>query len=212
VKTRKGVLTHGNVRPPEVIMLLGWLGAAPKPLAILHPKGIPAPDHVEPLIGLAEVEGDPLPMPKSKLGPPLEKNLEVSIDVEGMGIGTLSILMDGDDDIADVPHSEEPKQKGKDGASPMKLRDGNVDITGMPLGESPLVLLGDGLVGSATLDDTLGPDMVGGWLNKEKGALKISFTWTSKGTFGSVKGGMKFGGGNLSTTSTSTKLVSSNQT
>jgi hypothetical protein len=49
-----------------------------------------------------------------------------------------------------------------DGVGPMELRGGNVDITGMPLGEFPPIPLGDGIVGSTTLDETLGPDMVGG--------------------------------------------------
>jgi hypothetical protein len=74
-----------------------------------------------------------------------------------------------------------------DGVGPMELRDGNVDIMGMP--QVPLV---DGIEGSTTLDETLGPDMVGGLLNKEKGSLKISLTWTSRGASGSVKGGLNF--------------------
>jgi hypothetical protein len=47
-------------------------------------------------------------------------------------------------------------------------------------------------------------------LNNEKGSLKISCTWTNIGALGSVKGGLKLGGGCSSTTSTSTKLASSN--
>jgi hypothetical protein len=93
-----------------------------------------------------------------------------------------------------------------DGVGPMVLREGKVDITGMPP-----VPLEDGIDGSTTLDETLGPNMVGGFINKEKGSLNISLTWTSRGVFGSVKGGLKLGGGRSSTTSTSTKLVSSNQ-
>jgi hypothetical protein len=93
----------------------------------------------------------------------------------------------------------------------MELRDGNVGIMGIPFrGFSP-VPLEDGLDGSATLEETLGPDMLGGLLNKEKGALKISHFWTSMGASGSVKEGLKFGEIIFSTTSTSTKPISSNQ-
>jgi hypothetical protein len=44
-----------------------------------------------------------------------------------------------------------------DSVGPMELRGGNVDIVMMPP-----VPLEDGLNGSATLDETLGLDMVGG--------------------------------------------------
>jgi hypothetical protein len=82
----------------------------------------------------------------------------------------------------------------------MELRGGNMDILGMPL--LPLV---DGIAGSNTLDETIGHDI---FLNKEKGTLKISLTWTSRGASGSIKGGLNFGGGILSITSTSTKPLS----
>jgi hypothetical protein len=64
-----GVLTQGNLKLPDVLLPLDWLGKVPKPLGILHPKGTPTPDVVGLLIGLVEVEGVPLPMLKSKLGP-----------------------------------------------------------------------------------------------------------------------------------------------
>jgi hypothetical protein len=57
--------------------------------------------------------------------------------IEGMGVGMLGILMDGDDDTTGVPQIEEPKENGMDGVGPMELRGGNVDITGMPRGISP---------------------------------------------------------------------------
>jgi hypothetical protein len=93
-----------------------------------------------------------------------------------------------------------------DGVGPMELRDGKVDVTWMPL--VPLI---DGIEGSTTLDETLSPEMVGGWLNKEKGPLNISPIWTSRGALGSVKGGLNFCGVLFLTTSTSTKPLSSNQ-
>jgi hypothetical protein len=122
-----------------------------------------------------------------------------------MGIGIISILMDGKDDTTGVPEIEGPVENGMGSVGTMVLRDGNVDITGMhPRGFSPF-LLKYGLDGSTTLDETIGSDMVGGWLNKEKVSLKISLTWISRGAFGSVKGGLKFFGGSSPTTSTSTK-------
>jgi hypothetical protein len=56
-------------------------------------------------------------------------------------------------------------------------------------------------------------EMVGGSLKEEKGSLKISLTWTSRGASSSIKGGFKFYGGFSSTvyTSTSMKPVFSNQ-
>ena len=57
---------------------------------------------------------------------------------------------------------EEPKTKGVDGVGQMVLRGGNQDIVEMTPGEFPPVPLGDGLIGSAALDETLGLDMVGG--------------------------------------------------
>jgi hypothetical protein len=53
------------------------------------------------------------------------------------------------------PHIEGPIVKGMDGVFPMVLREGNVDIIGMPL-----VPLEDGIDGSCTLEQKLGPDMV----------------------------------------------------
>jgi hypothetical protein len=47
-------------------------------------------------------------MMKPKLGPPLENKLEVGMDTEGMGVGTLGILKDGDDATTDIPQIEEP--------------------------------------------------------------------------------------------------------
>jgi hypothetical protein len=93
------------------------------------------------------------------------------------------------------------------GLGPMVLIEGNVDIKGMPL--VPLV---DGIDGLDTLDETLDPHILGGFLNKEKGSLKISLTWTSMGVSVLVKGVLNLGGGISSTTSTSMKLVSLNQT
>jgi hypothetical protein len=86
----------------------------------------------------------------------------VGIDVEGMGVGMLDILTNGNDDTTGVPQIEELKEKGMDGVGPMELRGGNVDITGIPPREFPPIPLRDGLVGSTTLDDILGLDMVGG--------------------------------------------------
>jgi hypothetical protein len=79
----------------------------------------------------------------------------VGIRIEGMGIVMLGILMDGNEDTIGVPQIEGPVEKGMDGVGPMVLREGNVDITGMPP-----VPLEDGIDGSTTLDETLGPDMV----------------------------------------------------
>jgi hypothetical protein len=97
-------------------------------------------------------------------------------------------------------------EKGIDGVAMMVHREGNVEINGM----SP-VPLENGINGSTTLDETLGIDIVKRSLNKEKGSLKLSFTQISMGALGLIKGGLKFGGGLSSTTSTSTKPVSSNQ-
>jgi hypothetical protein len=108
------------------------------------------------------VEGDALPMLKPKFAPPLENNLEVGMEVEGMGVCMLGILTDGFDDTDDVPHMEEPKTKGMDGEGPMELRGGNEDMTEMPPDEFPPIPLEDGLMGSTALDEALGPDMVGG--------------------------------------------------
>ena len=88
------------------------------------------------------------------------------------------------------------------------VRGGNVDIVRMPPGEFPPIPLEDGLICSAILDETLGPNMVGGSLNKENGSLKISLTWKSIGSSGLVKGRLKFGGRRSFTTSTLTKPVS----
>jgi len=49
-----------------------------------------------------------------------------------------------------------------DGVDPMELRGGNMDITGISPRIFTPVPLDDGLIGLATLDETLDPDMVGG--------------------------------------------------
>jgi hypothetical protein len=150
-------------------------------------------------------------MLKPKLAPPLEKNIEVGIDVDGMGIMMLGILTYGEDDTNNIPKIEGPKENGMDGVGPMEIRGGNIDITEILPWVFPAIQIQDGIIVSTTLDVTIVLDMVGGWINKYKGALKISLTWKSRGAFGSVKGGLKFCGGCSYTTSTSTKPFSLNQ-
>ena len=94
-------------------------------------------------------------MLKPNLGPPLENNLEVGMEVEGMGVCMLGILMDGEEYMIGVPHIEGLVEKGVDGVGPMVLREGNVYITWMLL-----VPLADGLDGLATFDETHGHFMV----------------------------------------------------
>jgi hypothetical protein len=79
----------------------------------------------------------------------------VVIGIEGMGIVTLGILTDGNEDMVGVPQIKGLVEKGIGDVGPMELRDGNVEIMGMPP-----VPLEDGFDGSTTLDETLGPDMV----------------------------------------------------
>jgi hypothetical protein len=56
-----------------------------------------------PLIGLVEVEGIPPPMFKLRLDPPLEDDPNLGIKMEGMGVGTLGIPMDGKEDTTNIP-------------------------------------------------------------------------------------------------------------
>jgi hypothetical protein len=79
-----------------------------------------------------------------------------------MGVGMLGILTDGVDDTIDVLYMDEPKKKCVDGVGPMELRGGNDNTIVMILRELPPIPLGDGLIGSSTLDKTLGPTMIGG--------------------------------------------------
>jgi hypothetical protein len=89
------------------------------------------------------------------LEPTPEEDLYVGIGMDGMGIGTLSRLTNGKEDIVSVPWIKGPIEKCIDEVCPMVLREGDVDIIRiLPV---PLV---DGLDDSATLDDTLGPNMV----------------------------------------------------
>jgi hypothetical protein len=155
---------------------------------------------------MVEAEEVPPPVSKPRLIPRREKDKEVGIGIERMCIVMLGILTDGNEGIVRVPRIEGPIERGIDGVGPMVLKDSNVDIKGMPL--VPLIY---GIEGSTTLDKTFGPDMVGGFLTKQKGSLKISLTWTSRGASGSIKGRFKFGGGISWRTSTSTKPISSNQ-
>jgi hypothetical protein len=104
-------------------------------------------------------------MLKPNLNPPLENNLEVGMEVNGMGMCMLGILTDGVNDIGDVTQIEEPKKKGMDSEGPMELRDGKRDMVGMLVDELPLIPLENGIKGSATPDEAQGPNMVGGWLN-----------------------------------------------
>jgi hypothetical protein len=95
----------------------------------------------------------------------------VSIEIEWMGVGMIGILTDGNEDTVGVPQIEGLVERGIYGVGPIVLREGNVDITGMTL--VPLV---KGIESLAILDETPSLDMVGGFLNKEKGSLKISLT------------------------------------
>jgi hypothetical protein len=92
---------------------------------------------------------------KPRIAPTLEKYPDVGINMEGMGILNLGIETNGNEDTVGVPHIEGPIEKGIEGVGPMVIREGNVVITGMPP-----VPLEDGLDGSDTLDETLGPDIV----------------------------------------------------
>lgn len=84
-------------------------------------------------------------------------------------------------------------------------------MIGIPPYEFPPIPLEDGITSSTTLDEALGLDMVGGWLNNEKDSMKSSCTWTNIGVLGSIKGGLNLAGRCSSTTSTSTNPASSNQ-
>jgi hypothetical protein len=66
----------------------------PKPLGIFQSKGTPAHDDVGSLIVLLEVEGIPPPMLKPRISPHWKMIQVVGIIIEGMGVGTLGILMD----------------------------------------------------------------------------------------------------------------------
>jgi hypothetical protein len=135
----------------------------------------------------------------------------VGIRMDGMGVGILGILMDVKVDTTGVPQIEGPIEKCMDSVGPIELRDGNMDIPGRPPRGFPPVPLDVGLDGSATLDEIFSPKIVGGLLNMKKCSLKISLAWISRGVCGSIKGGLKFGGGCSSTTCTLEKLVLSNQ-
>ena len=100
----------------------------------------------------------------------------MGITIDGMGVIIIVMLMEGKVDRIGIPQMETPIEMGKYGVGPMELEDGKVDITGIPLDT-----LMDGFDGSTTLDETLGPNMMWGSLNKEKGSLKNSLTWTSMG-------------------------------
>jgi len=79
-----------------------------------------------------------------------------------MGVKMLGILTDGVDDRTNIPQMEELKSKGVNSVVPMEIRGGNVDMIGIPPEGFPPIPLNDGIVGSTTLDETPGPNMVGG--------------------------------------------------
>jgi hypothetical protein len=97
------VLIQGNLNPLEVLFPPTTLGIVPKPLGIFHPNRKPTLDNSNPLIGMVEVEGVPLPMLKLRLGPPLEEDMNMDIKMDGMGVGTLGRLMDGNEDTVMSP-------------------------------------------------------------------------------------------------------------
>jgi hypothetical protein len=57
------------------------------------------------------VEGNELPMMKPNFISPLVKNLEVGMEVKGMGVCTLGIIMDGLYDTNGIPTWRNQKQK-----------------------------------------------------------------------------------------------------
>jgi hypothetical protein len=122
---------------------------------MFHPKGKPALENIGPLIGMVEVEGIPPPMLQPKLDPPPEGHPGVGIITDGMGVEMLGIWMDGKEDTTDIPQIEGPVEMGIDGVGQMAFNDGKVDIIRIP----PITLM-DGIKGSATLDKTLGPDLL----------------------------------------------------
>jgi hypothetical protein len=135
---------------------------------------------------ILEAEGDPLSVLKPRLGLPLDGDPNVGITTGGMGVLMLGMFMEGKEVTVDIPQMETPDEMGKDGVGPMALMDDKEDIIKVP----PLTLV-DGIEGSATLDETLGPDIMRGSLNKEKGSLKCPLNWMSTGSLGPVKGGLK---------------------
>jgi len=46
----KGVLTHGKIKPPDILLPPSWLEIAPKLLGKFHPKYTPTPDDIRLLI------------------------------------------------------------------------------------------------------------------------------------------------------------------
>jgi hypothetical protein len=123
--------------------------------------------------------------------------------IDGMGMGMLGKLVEGKEDTNGISPIEGPDDMGRDGVGPMALMESKKDIIRIP----PIVFV-DRLNGSATLD-TLRLNMMQGSMNKEKGSLNKSLTYISIGVLGLVKVGLKFCGGNSSTTSTSKNKLSS---
>jgi hypothetical protein len=58
------------------------------------------------LIGMVEVEGIPPLMMKPRLEPPMEGYPAVENIINGMGVGMLGILMDGKEDMTNIPEIE----------------------------------------------------------------------------------------------------------
>jgi hypothetical protein len=56
----------------------------------------------EPVIGMVEVEGIPLPVLKPRLEPPLEEYPKVGVGIDRMGVEALGKLTYGDDDMIDI--------------------------------------------------------------------------------------------------------------
>jgi hypothetical protein len=92
---------------------------------------------------------------KRRIGPPVDKYLDVGITIDGMGVLTLCRLTKGKADTISIPQMETPDETGMDGVHPMEIRDENVDIKAVP----PIMLV-KGIEGLGTLEKTLGDNML----------------------------------------------------
>jgi len=63
----------------------------------------------------------------------MDRDLDVGITIDVMGVLMLGRLTKGKSYTVDIPQMETPNEMGMDDVGPMTLRDNNVDITQVPL-------------------------------------------------------------------------------
>jgi hypothetical protein len=121
---------------------------------MFHPNGKPTLDNTRATHRNGGGGRNSTPHAETKARPPTERDLGVGIIIDGMGMWNARYTGEGKEDMVDIPQMETLYEMNRWCRS-----NGTQGWKGGHHWDAPNTLM-DGIDGSTTLDETLGPDMV----------------------------------------------------